>query len=336
MTRWTVGQWQRLGGLQTINKGIPDDLFVACASDEPRTTFAAENLAPTYKATKGVIYVNEEAYRGTEEDTQEDKTPSYLGRLYQLLLGHCDEVCVAEGSWRQVDVQLKALKDELVIRNRELPSKAAITLDTTTFNRDALLTAAALLRTYRPACRIRAVYTSPKKHGKWLTEGFRGVRNVTGFTGIQQPSLPTLLVVLSGFESERALKLIEEHEPVKVLLGTGNPPVSQLFLERNVAEQQVILAQQEVERFEFPTGSIRAGWNRLESLLQNYFGQYNIVIAPMSTKLSTLAVLLTAEKHREIQLTYCVPGRYNKVDYSIGVARFYVEDLPPDAESSSK
>lgn len=328
MTQWTVTEWKRLGGLQTIRDDMPDDLFVTCASDEERTTFAVENLTPNYRAKKGVIYVNEEVFRGVGVDTEEDRTPLYLQGLSQLLRGRCDEICIAQGSWIKVEVQLKALKEELVAKNPELPSDAAITLDTTTFNRDALLTTVTLLRTYRPGSLIRAVYTSPREHGEWLTEGFRGVRNVMGFTGIQKPSQPTLLIVLSGFESERTLQLMEQHEPVKVLLGIGNPPVAPSFLQRNVAEQQVILAQQEVETFEFPTGNIAECSRCLEAIVQDYLGSYNLVIAPMSTKLSTLGVLLVAERYREIQITYCVPGKYNTVDYSTGVERFYVEVLP--------
>jgi hypothetical protein len=204
----------------------------------------------------------------------------------------------------------------------------AVTVDTTTFNRESLLTAMALLRNHFPASKIRVAYTSPQKHGEWLSQGYRSVRNVMSFAGIQQSSRPTLLVVLSGFEPERTLKLIEEHEPSKVLLGIGDPPTNQQFLQRNLDEQKLILARQEVEKFSFPASDMLLCRDSLETLLQAYLKSHNIALAPMSTKLSTLAVFLVAEEHPEIQVTYCVPGEYNTDSYSSGADSVFVGELP--------
>jgi hypothetical protein len=155
------------------------------------------------------------------------------------------------------------------------------------------------------------------------------IRNIMGFAGTQLPALPTVLVILSGFEPERTTRVIEEHEPSKVLLGIGNPPTDKSFLERNVKEQQkLILARQDVERFDFPADSVVACASRLEEIIAKYVGAYNIIIAPMSTKVSTLAAMIVAEHHSDIQLTYCLPGEYNVDSYSKGVKMVLSEELP--------
>jgi len=300
MKKCEIEQFKMQGGLRTVRSGLSDDLFLVCASYEPRTVAVAESLATKYRSKRAIIYVNKEFLEGPGKD----KTKSNIDRLKEILSEHCDVVNLKEGSWLDAKTQLIILRDVLTPKESEQPLEA-VTLDITTFNREALITAAVLLRMNFPKSKIRAVYVSPKDHGKWLSRGFRDIRNVMGFGGIQQASRPTILAVLSGFEPERTLKIIEEHEPTKVLLGVGSPPTAPKFLERNINEQKLILARQEVEEFSFPANNIEDCWKCLENVLKPYLGKYNVILAPMSTKLSTLAALLISMHHPEIQITYC-------------------------------
>jgi len=336
MNKWEIEQFKAQGGLRTVRDGIPDDLFLACASYEPRTVAVAELLASEYRSKKGVIYVNREFLEGTRGE----RTKLNLNRLNEILGQHCDVVNLVEGSWLNAKDQLISLRDALVPGNCEqqsvsaksaLTQEAVITLDTTTFNREVLLTTAVLLRTRFPKSDIRAVYVSPEDYGEWLSRGFRCVRSVMGFPGILQSSRPTVLTVLSGFEPERTFKIIEEHEPAKVLRGIGDPPTTPKFLKRTegiVNEQKLIMARQDVEEFRFPADNIDDCWKCLENLLTPCLAAHNVILAPMSTKLSTLAAFLVAEHHPEIQITYCVPGEYNIDDYSIGAKDLFIAQIP--------
>jgi hypothetical protein len=49
----------------------------------------------------------------------------------------------------------------------------------------------------------------------------------------------------------------------------------------------------------------------------------------MSTKLSTLATMLYAERHPETAIVYGVPGEYNTKSYSVGTDEIFVETIPP-------
>ncbi len=323
MEKWGIEKLKTQGGLRTVQEGGRDDLFLVCASYEPRAVAAAELLGSQYRAKRGIIYVNKEFLEGPPKD----KTKSSLAHLENILKNHCDVVVTAEGSWLDPKVQLDSLKEAL-LTNSDETLEALITLDTTGFNREALLAAAALLRLRFPKSHMRALYVSPKDHGEWLSRGFRCIRNVMGFAGVQRSSQPTVLAVLSGFEPERTLKIIEEHEPIKVLMGIGDPPTEQRFLERNINEQKLVLASQDVEKFSFPADSIKGCWECLENLLKPFFVDYNLILAPMSTKLSTLAVFATALRHPEIQITYCLPGEYNIDSYSTGADALFIDEIP--------
>jgi hypothetical protein len=315
------------GGLSLINNEKPDDYFIVCASYEPISLSAINSLAPEYRARRGIIYVNNEFLNGRGSEL----TKSNLKRITEKLNYHCEEVITINGSWLNAKDQFIALRDGLSREKLDKSLETRITLDITTFNREALLSTVVLLRTYFLAAILRTVYVSAGDHGEWLSQGFRLVRNIIGFPGVQQPSRSTVLVVLSGFEPDRIYKTIEEHEPTKVLLGIGIPPTEQKFLERNIEEQNLILARQEVEKFCFPASNILGCREALESCIKPYLNNYNVIVAPMSTKLSTIATFLVAEQYPEIQITYCLPGEYNLSDYSVGEGEIFIDMIPSNS-----
>jgi hypothetical protein len=312
------------GGLRNIAEGSPDDLFLVCASYEERSVAAVESLSPEYRCRTGIIYVNADFL----EKYEDCPTKEMLERIESALKPLCEQLVVAKGSWIDAKEQLKAIKTCLNPEGKAHPNNATITIDTTTFNRESLLVSILLIRKHYKNARIRTLYVSPRSHGKWLTRGFRLIRNILGFNGIQESRWPNVLCILSGFESDRTLKIIDEHEPVQVLLGIADPPTDQAFLDRNRDVQKLILSRQDVCEFSFPAGDIRECLASLESVLEPYLSKNNIVIAPMSTKPSTLAAMLIAEKHPEIQITYCLPGEYNVGNYSSGIKKLYIDEIP--------
>ena len=283
------------------------------------------NLPPCYKAARAVVYTNREFLCGPAGPA----TRKNLYRIIDALARHAGSVQVAEGSWLCAQTQWTVLRSALEESLSTELSAPSVTLDVTTFNRESLLVTVLLLRTRFPDSRIRLLYTAPVSHGSWLSRGFRAVRNIIGFAGTQFPSRPTLLLVLSGFESERTLKLIEEHEPTLVLLGIGDPPTVKEFLDRNESEQRLVLARQGVRKFSFSTIDLDACHAALVKELSGYAGTHNLILAPMSTKLSTLAALTVCETYPEAQITYCLPGEYNIDEYSSGVSSIYVTTMSP-------
>lgn len=306
------------GGLGTVRENKPDDIFLVCASYESRSLAGVESLSEDYHAKKGIIYVNEEFIQGLDGQ----RTRKNMKQLEEQLEPHCDEVVIAMGSWLETDVQLDTLKEHLTVPSTDGPT---VTIDTTTFNREALLVTLTLLKLRFASVSTRLIYISAEEHGEWLSRGHRLTRNILGFSGIIYSNKPTALVVLSGFETERTLNIIENLEPTKVLLGIGNPPTDQKFLNRTKEQQKIILNRQETENFEFAANDINKARIKLENIIDEYTPDWNIVIAPMSTKLSTVGTWMAAQKHPEVQVTYCLPGRYNTENYSTGRSEIYID-----------
>jgi hypothetical protein len=325
MYKLSTDALRREGGIHTIESSCEDDILLIGASHEQRTLDNLQLLANDYKVGRSVIYYNREFI----QTRLGNNTVSNLHVLDETL-GRCsDGVKKAEGSWISAEEQLVSLRDALAPSGAgALEKNLNITVDITAFNREPLLTALGLLRRFYPHARIRILYTEPiVKYGEWLSRGFRMVRSVAGFPGVLRSNRSTVLVVLSGFEDERVLRTVEEYKPAKVLLGVGNRPDKRPY-KRDMEERQRTLARYAVEEFPFPVDDVTGCKVVLEDIIAPYKSSYNLILAPMSTKLSTLSIFLVAEGHPECQIAYYVPAEYNLDHYSVGVESVIIEELP--------
>lgn len=89
----------------------------------------------------------------------------------------------------------------------------------------------------------------------------------SGQAGIHQANRPTSLILLSGFEKDRAERIIEEFEASEVLFGIGDPPTNPDFLDRNEEEQDMLLTKPEIDTFNFPAGSVDGTRSVIQELI---------------------------------------------------------------------
>ena len=128
-----------------------------------------------------------------------------------------------------------------------------------------------------------------------------------------------MLIVLIGFEAERSQILIDNFEPS--LLYIGKAPKSNSTND-DIAEinefnfNKIINLNPNSIKFEFSCIDITPTVNVLSEIIEEYRGLYNIVISPMSNKLSTLAVASTVFKYPEVQICYASTNLYNIEAYS--------------------
>ncbi|MFW5895299.1 MAG: hypothetical protein ACOCT9_01015 [archaeon] len=314
--------------LSQINKSIKsanenDDLFICSASFEKRSLLAPLHLDEDYQAKKAIIYMNTDFIKKIEKKKIEENVEILKEILYQ----HTEDIKLIRGSRLKAHKQFNRILSIIKECKKELKNIENISMDITTFNREALLVSLAIINNNFKNFDTQFIYVSPDDHGEWLSRGFRKVRNILSFPGIHNSNKPILLIILSGFEPDRTIKVIEEYEPTKVLLGFGKPPTKEKFLERNKRDQKIVRARQIVEEFNFATNDIEKCKEDLNKLIDPYRNNYNVIIAPMSTKLSTIASYLVAEEDENIQLVYSLVGEYNYSNYSKGIEDIYLEKL---------
>ncbi len=205
----------------------------------------------------------------------------------------------------------------------------SILFDISTFTRETILIALVLFKQdafkdidvsicYVPADR----YSASEDDGInviWLSKGVSEIRTILGYAGSYTSLKKTLLIVLVGFEKERAEILINRFEADKLYLGCVPPQES-----HNVALSEINRANFDrlvsivggCNTFEFSCRYLDRTYSALKEIIESNKEEYNIIISPMNNKLSTLAVANVAFDYPETQVCYASTNQYNTEAYS--------------------
>lgn len=221
-------------------------------------------------------------------------------------------------------------------------------VDITTFTHEQLLILFRILEQAKPARKIVFGYTGAERYSVntapadvWLSKGVSQVRSVLGFPGNLLPSKRLHLIVLVGFEHERAKLVIERFEPSVLTLGVGekNQSVSEDHFQTNCRFYD------DVRKFVDRRTSVGADVNSFEfscvdpvatkkSVIEEIgrFPQHNTVICPLNTKLSTLGVALAVAENPAVQICYSRAIEYNEVGYSTASEQVTLFEMRFDGE----
>jgi len=196
-------------------------------------------------------------------------------------------------------------------------------IDFTALRREELLILVRLLMdrcTKTELSRLSGLYVSAKKMGDWLSGDVVDIRSVVGYPGEISPAHPTTLIVLMGFETNRARAIIEAYEPSRVLLGMPalGGSINEHLYERNsevlrrVSEDFGPLISR---HFEFSANDPSKAVDELSSIIDDC-GDDNIVLAPLHTKISTISAGVVAHTKKKVQICYAAVDDYNEETYS--------------------
>jgi len=194
-------------------------------------------------------------------------------------------------------------------------------IDVTSFRREELLMLIAILRLVGvpAATNCEVVYVGASAMADWISTGVTGFRSVIGYAGEIWPSRPTRLVVLLGFESERARAIIENYEPSSLILGRGSrsESITQNLFKRNDEFFRDLERQYDnIDlTFEFSARDPIKVATEIDNAIK-FDGSANIIIAPLNTKLSTIGAGLYAQRNKQVQICYAPVGSYNEEAYS--------------------
>lgn len=205
-------------------------------------------------------------------------------------------------------------------------------IDATGFSHELLVIVIGLLNNENKLPNCTILYTGADEYSfntdptqKWLSRGVLDVRSILGFPGEMLPSKGLHLVIMAGFEVERAAEIITRYEPEILSIGVGGKDhsVSNEHHDYNVQSHKEIIALLQRMRgasdniFEFEFSCIDPILTRDKILSHtNQYNNYNTVVCPLNTKLSTIGATLAAIENPKIQLCYSQPREYNIHGYS--------------------
>ncbi len=198
-------------------------------------------------------------------------------------------------------------------------------VDITTFTHESLLILLRVLQSRASMSTVCLAYAPADEYSlglreedKWLSKGITDIRSVLGYPGDNKPSRKSHLIVLVGFESDRAERLIDEYQPHIISLGfctLGSSTALQHEAVNRQAFQRLAAKTPRYYEFEFSCVDIDAVEASVSAQAVR-FPESNVVIAPMNTKLSTVGVAGVAFRDTRVQLCYASASQYNVEAYS--------------------
>lgn len=223
-------------------------------------------------------------------------------------------------------------------------TNGTVFVDITTFTHEQLLIFLKVILALRGQRRVVLGYTGAEEYSintdedrVWLSRGVSGVRSVLGYPGALLPSKQLHLVVLVGFEHDRAQALIERFEPTRLSLGVGTQSTSitaghyarnQRFFEKVQRFVSVRKHSYEhVDTFEFSCVSPEETRDAILAQAGTLSSGYNVVVCPLNTKLSTVGAALAAWSEPKIQIAYARAIEYNESGYATPQAFCRVYEL---------
>ena len=307
--------------LSEINNSLTEfDLFICSSSFEDRCLEVASRVN-VEQFKKIIICHFEDNY---------DESNKNLERLGDIFKSHTVVVLSKNDPLLNYD----KIYDEIIGLNFN-----NALLDISTFTREMFLIILQLFNQkpfqdkslklcYIPSDKYSSLSEDTPEH-TWLSKGVQNIRAVLGYSGDFSPIKNLMLIVLTGFEAERAQIIIDNFEPDVLYIGKASASNSANEKLGKINEHnfdKILKTCLNANQFEFSCIEIDFTVDVLCKIIEQSKDKYNIVISPLNNKLSTLAVASVISKHPEVQICYASTNLYNIKAYSIPSDYLYMID----------
>lgn len=210
-------------------------------------------------------------------------------------------------NWRN----LESLVDDNLINTNN------ILLDISTMPRETVWGLLFFLR--RRSINIHYIYYMPLNYGDWLCKEPDKPRLLYKHSGIAEFGFPTALMILTGFDYDRTSQLVRFYEPALTVLGLQKGYQFDNH-NRNIKESHEAECKGcEMENFEIDFYSGDFGLSVLNQEISKLKDKYNIIVASLGPKISSISLYRIFIEHPEIALTYVPTKEYN-TSYSTGIS----------------
>lgn len=319
--------------IKTITKDKADDVFICCGSPEERCKGTIRKLAPNYKAN--VVFF----LRYTDHESQKREKNMKEMREGLEKVGEIIEIAVDE------EKPIPIIKD--IIQNIEKytaePRKPRITMDISTIIKWHLLILLKALDLKNICEKVRFLYTEPEDYVTDLFQplsfGVRQIFPIPTYSGNYDFSKDSLLVLLLGYEGDRALALLEEMDPTDCLLLIAKPAYHREW-EGRTEEMNIgiinIVGKSKIEHIHSKNPVMVS--QQLHAILSNpKYSKYNHIICPLGTKPQTLGLYLYLSTNPpNTVLIYGSPLRHNEPFYSQGIGKSWILPFNKTVKVSEK
>ncbi|MDI6851956.1 MAG: hypothetical protein QMD82_08520 [bacterium] len=306
-------------------KSTNEIVFLFAISYEERGFESLKRTTQKFKIRKALIfqfnvkdYLTHENLECWEEEKQ--KVLSFLKEkdiIFELL-----------------DVYDDDFKEILKNIKKEISENDTVVIDITTFPKNYILKFCQELEDYNTVYQytLGERYLEPTEEEKRV--GVSKIIPIDGFEGDIEINGDTLLALILGFESNRALAFLNEFPSGKTLALIGAPGIGireeneedKKYLEEARQSNKHLLNNSFVRQIKVNSLGPFLFYQQLkDAIASNVEGPkpVNIVIAPIGTKAQTLGLYLYWKSNPKVQILYPIPNRRPKVALKTGETFIY-------------
>ena len=303
--------------LESLSEHIisPPNIVITFASFEDRCLSASKALMDQ-SIDSAIIFFIEEFTSYSEENKL--KLLSYFsGKGREISLPHSNPRGIADSIFSALTPNFLNHQNILV--------------DISTFTRESLLILLKVLNQHEQFHqKLQLIYTCAETSTD-LSHDLVELRSVMGYMGEMKPAKPLHLIIMLGFEYERAQQVIEAYEPDYISIGYGGSKesISSDLHKLNVKFKEKLISiytDHVINQFDHSLVDPFKTENKLSEVVDSK-PSCNTVIAPLNNKISTVGAGLLAIKRPEVQVCYTQMGGYNTANYSSASDQCYVIDL---------
>jgi len=296
---------------ENFNSILPEKFIFICYASFEERSCSIPSIIESRRITKSIILKSAEV----DNKHSADKIREKIDRAETHDLDLDNPVKIAETLTQ-------------IIEKLEKENSCNLVIDVTTFTHEILLMLIKLIHSNKHIFpKVYCLYNGADGYSvgdstehMWLSKGCREVRNIIGYPGVIRPDCKTRLILLTGFETERATRLIELLEPDMISLGKGVEPINdnhivpmKYFIDK--LNEWINNCKNNCETFDFSCKDVEQAITSIENVINKHKNE-NLIIIPLNTKLSTIATALIAIKNPNIQVCYSIPEMYNTQNYS--------------------
>jgi hypothetical protein len=211
-------------------------------------------------------------------------------------------------------------------------SYSTILVDITSISHELLVALIGLFVMEGLVKNVTLIYTVASQYSfntevdkKWLSRGVTEIRSVLGFPGLMLPSKSLHLIIMAGFEFERAAEVISRFEPAKLTIAHGSSTQS-VSPEHYASNKSYV---EDIQKFLVSRGVLFEDIGTFEfSCLDPYLSSQqildyvsglvddNIILCPLNTKMSTVGAAIAGLSWPRMQICYAQAAEYNLDGYA--------------------
>lgn len=307
-----------LDKIETMQNDKPDDIFICCGSPEERCKGTTIKLASNYKANKVFLlrYTNHESQEREENIKELRERLQKVGEIIEFIIDEEKPIPIINNIVQDLEKHISDL------------AQPKINFDISTIMKWHILILLKAIDIKNNFNGFRFLYTEPQDYVTDLFQplsfGIRQIFPIPTYSGNYDFSKDSLLILLLGYEGDRAMALFEKMDPAVCLLLVPKPAYHKEWEGRTEKMNKEIINIVGKSRIKYihSRNPVKVAQQLYDILSSSEYSRYNHVISPLGTKPQTLGlyIYLTTNPVNTV-LVYGSPSRHNELFYSRGIGR---------------